>query len=75
MRLRDSSREIVEGERDSSREIARIESPRCFRIEIAYRSCRVIWAPIGSSLLGGSKESTVSQIAPPSKGGGIAFSI
>jgi hypothetical protein len=34
----------------------------------------VIWACIGSPLLGGREELEASQIAPPS-GGGVAFSI
>ena len=66
---------MVEGERDSSREIARSDSPDCLRPEIAYRSCRVIWACIGSRLLGGREEPEVSQIASPSNPGGGALSI
>lgn len=56
VRLRASSREMLEGERESLRAIARTDSPHCLQAEMAYRSCRVIWALIDSPLLGGGEE-------------------
>ena len=66
---------LVDGARPSSAAIARIERRSRLISAILYRSSWVIWAYIGSPLLGGEEEPKVSQIAPPSRGGGVAVSI
>ena len=76
-RRRRTSREIVEGERPRSRAMTDSECPCLLSAAMAYLSLEVIWRyfMFGSPVLGGVEEPEVSQIASPSRRGGVALSI
>ncbi len=65
------------GERPICAAIARIESFCFLSAAMAYLSLEVIWRYFmcGSPVLGGMEEPEVSQIASPTRGGGVALSI